>query len=268
MQFATAADLLKQPETWDVATGIPVAVFSWKTTPHGFKLSFTGTDRSDVGKAEWKRLFKEYLSKEGYFAELSDAPEHIARKMGVPIIPAAQAKEILGKPVTLSADGVHYERMITGLPTPHIEAMSGVVWKSQTTQSSSSSRDSNSQVSQTTNGLKYATLSNSAPSASLTPTGSTSSSTFSPEDNTPGQVLSAPASQQVGLPKDRRAAFLDVADSLLADGVSTPEALAAALHAARPDGSLMKSARLSGTTSAPSSRLSAAPMTGRLPSCH
>lgn len=51
----------------------------------------------------------------------------------------------------------------------------------------------------------------------------------------------APESKaQIGLPKDRRAAFLDVAESLIADGVNTPEGLAAALTEARPDGSLQK----------------------------
>jgi hypothetical protein len=45
---------------------------------------------------------------------------------------------------------------------------------------------------------------------------------------------------QTGLPKDRRAAFLDVAESLIDDGVNTPKGLASALSAARPDGSLRK----------------------------
>ena len=56
------------------------------------------------------------------------------------------------------------------------------------------------------------------------------------------QVLFQPpeSKAQVGLPKERRAAFLDVAESLINDGVNTPEGLALALTEARPDGSLQK----------------------------
>ncbi|MBL9177816.1 MAG: hypothetical protein JNM65_07120 [Verrucomicrobiaceae bacterium] len=60
-----------------------------------------------------------------------------------------------------------------------------------------------------------------------------------PEEQEEG-LASAPAAQQVGLPKERRGAFLDVAESLIADGVTMPEGLARALTEARPDGSLSK----------------------------
>ena len=59
---------------------------------------------------------------------------------------------------------------------------------------------------------------------------------------TADRIIAEPlaADVQVGLPKERRAALLDVADSLIADGVNTPDGLASALREARPDASLDK----------------------------
>ena len=61
-----------------------------------------------------------------------------------------------------------------------------------------------------------------------------------------GQSLfSAPAPEtiQVGIPKDRFPAFLDLASTLVEEKVTTPEKLAAFLDEVRPDGSLMKYAQ-------------------------
>jgi hypothetical protein len=182
MQFADNSALLAEPLSWDISrdeVGMPVTVFAWKQTERGFKLSFTGTNRSDLGKAEWKRLLKGYLSSEGYFAELSDAPEHLARKMGLPIIPAAEVGDILGKVITITGEGERYERMITGLPTPHIKAMFGVLWTPENLKQrlKNSKQGLSGAGSLTTNARQSGTPFTQKPSASLTRTG------FSPTDS-------------------------------------------------------------------------------------
>ena len=49
-----------------------------------------------------------------------------------------------------------------------------------------------------------------------------------------------PTIEQTGLPRDRRAAFMDLADTLIEDGIKQPEELAAFLDRIQPDGRLRK----------------------------
>jgi len=61
--------------------------------------------------------------------------------------------------------------------------------------------------------------------------------------DTSAPALGAPVRasvQQTGLPRDRRAAFMDLADSLIEQGITEPAKLAKVLEAAHPDGRLRK----------------------------
>lgn len=95
------------------AQGKPVAFTGYKETKYGLKRILSGTDGSPDGKAATIASLEE-LRTPGRYAELSDAPAHLANKAGIPKVPAAQASEILGKPVTV-LDEFSYEREITNV---------------------------------------------------------------------------------------------------------------------------------------------------------
>ena len=48
------------------------------------------------------------------WGEVSGAPEHIARKMGMPIIPNTEVERLINKPIRKHDDGEHYSRPIGG----------------------------------------------------------------------------------------------------------------------------------------------------------
>jgi len=54
---------------------------------------------------------------------------------------------------------------------------------------------------------------------------------------------SNPAGQQIGLPRERRGQFMDLADSLIEDGITEPSKLVQYLNEIRPDGALQKYAQ-------------------------
>jgi hypothetical protein len=182
MQYTDAADLNASGEVWEVArnaAGQPEAFFAWKPTEeNGYKLAFTGQDGTPEGKATWKARMVQYMRTPGYYGELSDAPEHIVRKAGEAAIPVAQALVILGKPAVAQADGEHYERFITGLPTAHIKAMFGKPWtllqstRQPSEKSTGSSNPSSAPTSPPPRGKTFGTPSTASPSTLSTDTGS------------------------------------------------------------------------------------------------
>jgi N12 class adenine-specific DNA methylase/DNA repair protein RadC len=130
----SAEALMSEPTLFDViidpATGKPIAFVVAKINPSGYKAIAFGSYGTSDGKAAVRAVIGR-LTQPGYWAELSDAPAHIANKINVPRVPSSEAAELLGKTITLLDDGFLYERMITGLPTPHIKSIFGVPWKSQ-----------------------------------------------------------------------------------------------------------------------------------------
>lgn len=80
---------------------------------HGRKAIGGGTDGSAQGKKDFIKIGSEDHSQKRAWAEVSGAPEHLARKMGAPIIPNSQAEKLTGKKITdLDPDGEHYTRKI------------------------------------------------------------------------------------------------------------------------------------------------------------
>ena len=81
---------------------------------HGRKSIAVGTDGTTQGKKDLLKSKLEDHEHKRAWGEVSGAPEHISRKMGVPVIAAARAKELLNKEVTPHADAEHYDRKIGG----------------------------------------------------------------------------------------------------------------------------------------------------------
>lgn len=80
---------------------------------HGRKGIGLGTDSSDQGKTDVKKIMKDDHAQKRSWAELSGAPEHLSRKMGVPVVPNNMAHKLIGKPdIEAEPDGEHYSRKI------------------------------------------------------------------------------------------------------------------------------------------------------------
>ena len=136
LQYQQAGELLEESTLHDVVLGAdkkPVAVVLAKVGERGYKLIALATNGSAEGKLAARALIGR-LKTGGYYAELSDAPQAIAEKAGVPKVPATEAGEILGKQVTPEADGFSYSRTITGLSEPHIKVIFGKPWKTKNAQ--------------------------------------------------------------------------------------------------------------------------------------
>lgn len=82
-------------------------------TPHGKKLGVAGNDGSAVAKEAIKNAVGKYLTKAGYYAELSLTLEYIAQKRGVPFIDNEEIVEKVlgGKAITWEGDG-YYSRQL------------------------------------------------------------------------------------------------------------------------------------------------------------
>lgn len=78
---------------------------------HGRKSIAGGTDGSDQGKADLKKTSLEDHEHKRSWGEVSGAPEHIRRKMGVPVVPSDRAEKLLGKKVKI-VDKERYSRKI------------------------------------------------------------------------------------------------------------------------------------------------------------
>lgn len=80
---------------------------------YGRKLVATAAERSDQGKADWKKLtFEDHTMKRSW-AEVSGAVQHLQTKMGVPKILASEVSELIGKKIEKSSTDPHeYSRKI------------------------------------------------------------------------------------------------------------------------------------------------------------
>ena len=86
-----------------------VALYAKK---HGRKAIGAATDGSNQGKMDYKKNKLEDHEQKRAWGEVSGAPEHIARKLGVPVVPNHRAEKLTGKKVTPDSDGEHYTRKI------------------------------------------------------------------------------------------------------------------------------------------------------------
>lgn len=91
---------------------------------HGRKTIASGTDGSEQGKKDWFKTKLEDHEQKRAWGEVSGAPEHIQRKMGVPAVPSSQAGKLLGKKITpVKGDKERYSREIAG--HPHVKVIMG-----------------------------------------------------------------------------------------------------------------------------------------------
>jgi hypothetical protein len=78
----------------------------------GRKSIASATDGSTQGKLDLRMIKSEDHREQRAWGEVSGAMEHMAKKMGVPSIPASEVPSLTGKEVTPHPDGVHYDRRI------------------------------------------------------------------------------------------------------------------------------------------------------------
>lgn len=81
---------------------------------HGRKMIALGHDGSDQGKKDIKKTMMDDNKMKRSWAEVSGAPEHISRKMGVPVVSSSHAKELTGKSDVRIKDKERYVRKIGG----------------------------------------------------------------------------------------------------------------------------------------------------------
>jgi hypothetical protein len=106
---------LDEYNTWSIAfddAGKPVTFVIYKKTAHGLKLGLAGTNQSDEGKRALVDYKARAFHEPGVYGEVSSKLESLARRLKAPVVCAATAKQILGKPVQLEKDGIHYTRNI------------------------------------------------------------------------------------------------------------------------------------------------------------
>ena len=91
---------------------------------HGRKSITSATDGTDRGKKDWMKTKLEDHEQKRAWGEVSGAPEHIQRKLGVPVVPASKASKLLGKKVErIKGDKERYSREIAG--HPHVKVIMG-----------------------------------------------------------------------------------------------------------------------------------------------
>jgi len=79
---------------------------------HGRKSIAIATDGTDQGKKDLLKNKLEDHEQKRAWGEVSKAPEHIAKKMGVPVIPVERMKKLTGKELEPVGDEGHYRRKI------------------------------------------------------------------------------------------------------------------------------------------------------------
>lgn len=80
---------------------------------HGRKAIASGTDGSQQGKTDWKKIKSEDIGKKRAWMEVSGKPEHMMKKMGAPEIPVGDVPSLIDKKIE-PADGNYYTRTIGG----------------------------------------------------------------------------------------------------------------------------------------------------------
>lgn len=109
-------DLLSKTNMWKlvVRDGKVTAANLYRDL-HGRKSIAAGTDGTPQGKHDYNMIKDADIKYQRSWAEVSGAPEHIAKKAGMKPLPAKFAKILTGKEILeYNADGYHYSRMING----------------------------------------------------------------------------------------------------------------------------------------------------------
>lgn len=81
---------------------------------HGRKTIALATDGTKQGKDDVKSIMRDDQKDKRSWAELSDAPEHMQRKMGFPAVSSDRAAELTGKTDVDKEDDEYYTRKIGG----------------------------------------------------------------------------------------------------------------------------------------------------------
>lgn len=130
-QHKTIHELIHDSSVWHLAwnvVGECSAVLIYKRTPFGLKGIAVASNGTKQGKVAACALM-EQLNQEGFYAELSGAPERIAYKLRIAVVEARKAQEFIRHPIVPVADGMAYLRPITGVGT-HRKVMFGKPKKS------------------------------------------------------------------------------------------------------------------------------------------
>jgi hypothetical protein len=80
----------------------------------GRKSIASGTDGTDQGKRDYLKNKSEDHHQKRAWGEVSGKAEHIAKKIGNPVLPNSMANKLTGKDTTPHEDGTHYTRKIGG----------------------------------------------------------------------------------------------------------------------------------------------------------
>lgn len=104
-------------QVWEICLvgGRPVAFNLFKKTRYGLKSGLSGSDGSLEGKRFILDMLRTKYKQPGYYGEVSHKVEEIALAAGSPVVCNIYVPEILGKPVTLESDGLHYARNLSGV---------------------------------------------------------------------------------------------------------------------------------------------------------
>lgn len=115
MSIPNAAGLLKY-DTWDLdmVGGQPVAFTLFKRTSYGLKAGAVGSDGTPEGKAATIHNLRTKYRQPGVYGEVSHKVQEIALAAGAPVVCAALAPVILGKPVEQVSD-LEYRRNLEGV---------------------------------------------------------------------------------------------------------------------------------------------------------
>lgn len=111
------SELLADYPLWELWFGSerdPHTFILYKQTEWGLKRAASGSDDTRDGRETSRHAIQTGFVP-GIYGEVSEGVEHIALKAGVPVVCSCDVERILGKRITPLADGMHYEREITGV---------------------------------------------------------------------------------------------------------------------------------------------------------
>ena len=79
---------------------------------HGRKSVASGTNGTDQGRQDFKKIKTEDHTQKRAWGEVSGKVEHVLKKIGMPVIPTDKVSGLIGKPIVAHPDGQHYDRVI------------------------------------------------------------------------------------------------------------------------------------------------------------
>lgn len=117
MSVKTARGLLEYP-VWDLVLhdGRPVAFSLYKQKKYGLKSGLSGHDGSSEGKSAALQSLRSKYKRPGVYGEVSHKVKAIALSAGAPVVCAAYASQVLGKPTDIDEDDpLQYSRVLKGV---------------------------------------------------------------------------------------------------------------------------------------------------------